>query len=107
MTTERKRYMTAKQAWLFLAKKYDKGRCAPYTLCGLCFALKRLSHKGDGRITYATWQTMYDALYAHRPRRSIDQDGAFFWPYDEHGAKARAAFCRRRAAECAKRKVKP
>lgn len=103
-----KRKLTEYQAWMKLAKAWDKpsprssGDWA-VTINGqphiaLCICL--IAWLTDESISEVVFDSMTDKIYQ-------GHDGGFRWTLDSKGAKARAAFCRKMAAKVKpKRKVK-
>ena len=103
------KYLTERRAWLLLAKEWDKATQACYggsfqTPSGqycLCFAVSHLYHSGP--LSRTTRDDMHERLQKHRPAYSRDE--VFFWPTDKTGAKKRAAFCRKMAKLCVRKKA--
>jgi len=105
------RKMSEKQAWLWLAGKWDKAklrddcggfnyfsviwRACLYT--GLCDMLRRM--KSLGVLTEDDYLRMRDKI--PEPTHYYHGDlVAWSWPNTANGAKRRAAFCRRMARAC-------
>lgn len=94
--------MTTRQAWIWLAKQVEAGaedgcelwRFGPWNDICLCGAI--LEMRGDGLISEKTFIAMKSALNAFAKRNGRDPR-RIYWHSDRHGAKLRAAFCRREA----------
>ena len=93
--------MTERQAWLYLAKRWDKAFLSDgYTVTnvcddcthGLCQSLCHLEDEGE--IDSNTRLEMSSKI-----PKSADF-APYVWPMTIAGAKKRAAFCRRMAAKC-------
>ena len=91
--------MTERQAWMKLAKLWDKAKKSPFgdyevdRCLGLCLSIALVSD--------TSWDMnleMSDRLDKHRPRNRH----TYSWPTTKAGAKSRAAFCRDMAAMCLK-----
>lgn len=95
---------TERQAWLYLARLWDKpnrdvnGRHfifeQHYFVFGLCNSIFRM--RNMGAIDSDTWRSMARRI----PGRGIDMQ----WSLSKRGAAARARFCRKQADKLRKRK---
>ncbi len=90
--------MTEREAWLFLADKWDnvEGDEHPryvvvngYEAAGLCPCIDSLESADDITPPVAAF------MLAKIPKKRDSHDAC--WPFTEEGAKARAAFCRKQA----------
>lgn len=103
--------LTERQAWLYLARKWDRPRRDPEDgfpvvfifntlllrncacLCNSCFGLFK-----SGRVIEPIYSDMRNRLHKNKPN---SRPGCvFWWPLTKAGARSRAAFCRRMAKEC-------
>jgi len=99
--------MTEKQAWLYLAKKWDKPKKPPSDyafvrisgmVCfGLCGSVKMLN------ITTRSVKRMLNRIEVGWSRTFPFYDN-YRWPRTRAGAKSRAAFCRKMAKQLTKPK---
>jgi hypothetical protein len=105
--------MTEREAWLWLAEKWDKPKAWPYyplqgvtdPVCveigvggitiGLCVAIDYMLL--DGQISRVAYETMNRRLPTSWQAGFC---GHYKWSNDAAGAAARAAFCREQAAKC-------
>lgn len=104
-----KKHMTEKQAWLCLAKLWDKPHCdrddwhgvktGNYDSYGLCPCIEFLQQAV--RISDDTFCDMMNKI----PKRRINLS-AFAWRPNAAGAEQRAAFCRKMAKACERKKAK-
>lgn len=102
------RLLTERQAWLRLARAWDRPVASEYgtmqaKVCksrcvGLCSSIGEL--ECSGKISTDVELRMDERIQA-MPERF----GPYCWPLDGRGARSRAAFCRRQARLLAKRKA--
>lgn len=97
----KKKYLTRRQAWLFLAKKFDSKRNNPFNATGLCRATYLLAYREH--IEWDVRDEMKNQIekYGHTV---LGWEKGYFWP-GENGFPSRsdrprrAALCRRFARE--------
>ena len=101
-----KKLLTQRQAWLLLAKAWDKpkksdgGYCIGRFEFGLCQSIWNM--ETDRLIDKSTSESMQDKVSEGWNRKQYTM---FRWPCNTvAGARARAAFCRKQAAKLVKRK---
>lgn len=105
--------MTEKEAWLYLAKKWDEesylgDTCEGFSAYvvikdfrrpGLCHCLRGV--RIEKFISQEMYSEMKRKLDSHGPEKKYGDTFQYRWPLTMTGAKKRAAFCRRMAKLCA------
>lgn len=107
-----KKKMDQRQAWRFLAKKWDKpdivGSRRPVVKIystfsdGICLSLKDLYFAAE--IGPTLYYTMKNFMHKNKPK-DFGQlyTPLYWWSLDMEGAKERAKFCRKMAKICYKK----
>lgn len=107
--------MTERQAWLLIAKAWDKPRVFTddgvliyfatiwkYKYCGLCPCVYVMEE--NERIDEFTRNSMLTKIESETRKKGAHHP--FIWPTTLSGAYQRAAFCRKQAAKLTKKRKK-
>lgn len=89
--------LTEKQAWLFIAKEFEKKKQTIVNGLGLCWAVTIIHDRIDAK-TYYLMRCRLQALI--KKRKNNLEHGRFLWPTTNSNKPKRAKLARRFAKEC-------